>query len=149
MLYHNVSTRIREFSLGWMWCNLNSIKHFIKVEYFLYVILQKLIKGDFYSRQFSNCSFDNCWQFFDNFDNCFYHFDNWKDNPGDLWHLRHWLQFWQLRTWIHDNLCYLTIKSDTGQYSQFLRCLLLIYLLTWKLNSRQKLFLLKIGMQRS
>ena len=34
-----------------------------------------------------------------------------------------WLQFWQLRTWIHDNLCYLTIKSDTGHYSQYLRCL--------------------------
>ena len=27
-----------------------------------------------------------------------------------------------LRTWFHDNLCYLTIKSDTGQHSQFLRC---------------------------
>ena len=40
--------------------------------------------------------FDN----FDNSDNCFCHFDNWKDNPEDLWHLRHWLQFWQLRTWI-------------------------------------------------
>ena len=40
----------------------------------------------------------------------------------DLWHLRHWLQFWRLRTWIHDNLCYLTIKSDIGQHSQFLRC---------------------------
>ena len=25
----------------------------------------------------------------------------------------------QLRTWIHDNLCYLTIKSDTGQHLQF------------------------------
>ena len=47
---------------------------------------------------------------------------NGKDNPSDLWHLGHWLQFWQLRTWIHDNLCYLTIKSDTGQHSQFLRC---------------------------
>ena len=45
-----------------------------------------------------------------------------QDNPADLWHLRHWLQFWQLRTWIHDNLCYLTIKSDGGQHSQFLRC---------------------------
>ena len=31
-----------------------------------------------------------------------------------MWQLRHWLQFLQLRTWIHDNLCYLTIKSDTG-----------------------------------
>ena len=59
---------------------------------------------------------------FHNSDNCFCHFDNWKDNPGDLWHLRHWLQFWQLRTWIHDNLCYLTINCDTGQHSQFLRC---------------------------
>ena len=47
---------------------------------------------------------------------------NDKDNPRDLWHLRHWLQFRQLRTWIHDNLCYLTIKSDTGQSPQFLRC---------------------------
>ena len=37
-------------------------------------------------------------------------------------HLRHWLHIWQSRTWIHDNLCYLTIKSDTGQHSQFLRC---------------------------
>ena len=27
-----------------------------------------------------------------------------------------------MRNWIHDNLCYLTIKSDTGQHSQFLRC---------------------------
>ena len=36
--------------------------------------------------------------------------------------LRHWLQFWQLRTWIQDNLCYLTINCDTGQHSQFLRC---------------------------
>ena len=36
--------------------------------------------------------------------------------------MRHWLQFWQLRTWIHDNLCYLTINCDTGQHSQFLRC---------------------------
>ena len=58
---------------------------------------------------------------FHNSDNCFCHFDNWKDNPGDLWHLRHWLQFWQLRTRIHDNLCYPTINCGTGQHSQFLR----------------------------
>ena len=45
-----------------------------------------------------------------------------KSNPRDLWHLRHWLQFWQLRTWIHDNLCVLTINCDTGQHLQFLRC---------------------------
>ena len=45
-----------------------------------------------------------------------------KSDPSDLWHLRHWLHFWQLRTWFLDNLCYLTIKSDTGQHSQFLRC---------------------------
>ena len=44
------------------------------------------------------------------------------NNPRDLWQLRHWLQFLQLRTWTHDNLYYLTIKSDSGQYSQFLRC---------------------------
>ena len=41
----------------------------------------------------------------------------------DLWYLRHWLQYWQLRTCFHDNLCYLTINCDTGQHSQFLRCL--------------------------
>ena len=40
-----------------------------------------------------------------------------------MWHLRHWLQYRQLRTWIHDNHCYLTIYCDTGQHSQFLRCL--------------------------
>ena len=46
-----------------------------------------------------------------------------KSNPRDLWHLRHiWVQFWQLRTWICDNLCFLTINCDTGQHSQFLRC---------------------------
>ena len=39
--------------------------------------------------------------------------DNDRENPRDLWQLRHWLQFWQLRTWIHDNLCYLTIKRVT------------------------------------
>ena len=45
-----------------------------------------------------------------------------KCNLTDLWHLRHRLQFWKLRTLIHDNLCDLTIQSDTGQHSQFLRC---------------------------
>ena len=35
--------------------------------------------------------------------------------------LRQWLQYWQLRTWINDNLCYLTFNCDTGQHSQFLR----------------------------
>ena len=50
------------------------------------------------------------------------HKDNDNNNPRDLWHLRHWLHFLQLRTWIHDNLYYLTIKRDTGQHSQFLRC---------------------------
>ena len=29
-----------------------------------------------------------------------------------------------MRTWYHDICCYLTIKSDTGQHSQFLRCLI-------------------------
>ena len=34
------------------------------------------------------------WQYLTNVDNsdiCFYHSDNWKDNPGDLWHFRHWI----------------------------------------------------------
>ena len=55
---------------------------------------------------------------------------NRKDNPGDVWHLRLWLQFWQLRTWIHDNICYLTINCDTGQHSQFLRCLMSVSVLS-------------------
>ena len=53
----------------------------------------------------------------DNFD-IFYFFDN-LDNFEEK-HYR--LRFWQLRTWIHDNLCDLTIRSDIGQHSQFLRC---------------------------
>ena len=46
------------------------------------------------------------------------------------WHDMTWhdMEVWnccyfrQLRTWVHDNHCYLGIKSDTGQHSQFLRC---------------------------
>ena len=34
----------------------------------------------------------------------FDHLDNCKDNPGVLWHLIRWLEFWQLRTWIHATL---------------------------------------------
>jgi len=73
--------------------------------------------------------FDNFGQFwifliiFDNWDNWDNFWQFWKDSPWDLWHLRHWLQFWQLRTWIHDNIWYLTINCDTGQHSQFLWCL--------------------------
>ena len=44
-----------------------------------------------------------------------------KDNPTDIWD--NGGKFWQLRTSIHDNFCYPTIKSDTGQQSQFLQCL--------------------------
>ena len=45
--------------------------------------------------------------------------------------LRHWLQSWQLRTWIHDNHCDLTMKSDTGQHLQFLWCLKSFYYYIW------------------
>ena len=45
-----------------------------------------------------------------------------KKNELPTTYLRHWLQYWQLRTWINDNLCYLTINCDTGQNSQFLQC---------------------------
>ena len=30
-----------------------------------------------------------------------------------LWHLRHWLQYWQLRTWIYDNLWHLIVTLDS------------------------------------
>ena len=79
-------------------------------------------------------NFDNFYFYFTIFDNfsqlttiftiqtiAFAIFDNWKDNPGDLWNLRRW-QFSQLRTWIHNNLCYLTINCDTGQHSQWKKC---------------------------
>ena len=47
--------------------------------------------------------------------------DNEKDDTRDFErNLKHWLRLWQLKTWIHDSLCYLTIKRDTGQHSQFL-----------------------------
>ena len=50
-------------------------------------------------------NFDHFWYFLiilttETIKTIFDNFDNWKDSPGDLWHLRHWLQFWQLRTWI-------------------------------------------------
>ena len=50
-------------------------------------------------------------QFFTIFDN-FDHIN--KDNPSDLWYLRHTLQFGQFRSWMHDNLCYLTIKGEAA-----------------------------------
>ena len=40
----------------------------------------------------------------------------WHDHCN--WLVGHWLQFWQLRTWIHDNLCDLTIKS--GHWTAFI-----------------------------
>ena len=60
----------------------------------------------------------------------------WQRKPKK--HLRHWLQFWQLKTWIHDNLCNLTINYDNKQHSQFLRCLALTSLT--KLNAEQLMF---------
>ena len=43
-----------------------------------------------------------------------------KSNPRYLWHLWKCWHFWQLRTSTHYNHTDLTIKSDTGQDSQFL-----------------------------
>ena len=53
-----------------------------------------------------------------------YHDDN-KDNDAvnELWHLRHWLQFFQLKNLIDINLRGLRIESDSGQHFQFLQCL--------------------------
>jgi len=39
---------------------------------------------------------------FHNFFDNFHHIDNCKYNPEDLWYLRHWWQFWQIGTWIHE-----------------------------------------------
>ena len=48
--------------------------------------------------------------FWDNF-NSFYSFDDFDnldnfDNTSDMRNLRHSLQFWQLKNWIHYNLCW-------------------------------------------
>ena len=50
------------------------------------------------------------------------HSENTTTNTYEIevWNCCH---FRQLRTWVHDNHCYLGIKSDTGQPSQSLRCL--------------------------
>ena len=42
-------------------------------------------------------------------------------NVWNCWHFR------QLRTWIDDSHCDLTIKNDTGQHSQSLQCLVCTY----------------------
>ena len=54
------------------------------------------------------------------------HSENTTTNTYEIevWNCCH---FRQLRTWVHDNHCYLGIKSDTGQHSQFLRCLCKIH----------------------
>ena len=107
-------------------------------------------------------NFSQFWQYFYNI----YNFDNlcqfvtildlWqfltvldKDNPRGLWHLRHWLQFWQLRTWNHDNLCYLTINCDTGQHSQFLRCFIKHVLLAGRLTRIQPFMWKKVKITSS
>ena len=55
---------------------------------FLWQFFMTTFYGNFYDNFYENFS----WQFFMTI------FD-------DLWYLRHWLQYWQLRTWFHDNLC--------------------------------------------
>ena len=67
----------------------------------------------------------------------------WPDqkNFAMLWHLRHWLQYRQLRTWIHDNLCYLTINCDTGQHLQFLRCFKCFYCMALNTHFQTKFLL--------
>ena len=45
-----------------------------------------------------------------------------QSDPRELWPLT--FDQSDEETWIHDNLCYLTINCDTGQHSQFLRCFL-------------------------
>ena len=76
---------------------------------------------EFFENFYNNMdNFEIFWQlwFFIFFLTIFDHFDNCKDFPGDLWHLKHWLQFWHWRSWIHDNNCYLTFnKNDSGQHS--------------------------------
>ena len=46
--------------------------------------------------------------------------NNAKDNPRDSWPL--WKLITILSTWVHDNHCDLTTKSEIGQHSQFMGC---------------------------
>ena len=74
---------------------------------------------------------------FDNFQQFWIFWQFWQflkilDNFGQFWQLVR--QSWRLDIWdtdynsdnwkpeYHDNLCYMTIKSDTGQHLQFLQC---------------------------
>ena len=49
-------------------------------------------------------------------------FDNWKDSPGDLT-LETLITILTIENLNSDNHSYLAINCDTGQHSQFLRCL--------------------------
>ena len=82
--------------LGQIWENLTNFNKYAKFGHFLQICK---------SWQFwLTLKIENFWWFLTTeIIETIGHFDNWKDNPGDLWHLRHWLKFWQLRTWIHDN----------------------------------------------
>ena len=76
---------------------LDNLWHFLQ----LFTILKKLtILAIFYN--FDNVDiFDKLWPLW-------HWLQFWQlrtrihDNPWDLWPLGHWLQFWQLRTWIHE-----------------------------------------------
>merc|ERR1711888_535425 len=50
-------------------------------------------------------------------------FDNWKDSPGDLT-FETLITILTIENLNSVNHSYLTINCDTGQHSQFLRCLL-------------------------
>ena len=49
-------------------------------------------------------------------------FDNWKDSPGGLT-FETLITILTIENLNSDNRSYLTINCDTGQHSQFLRCL--------------------------
>ena len=70
------------------------------------------------------------WDFLTIFFPIFWQIFNYFGNFWQFWSffiistmMKQWLNFLQFRTWIDENLYYLTIKSDSGQHSQFLRCL--------------------------
>ena len=64
----------------------------------------------------SRLSLTSCWKL----TCCFSNLCNLVIGPRYTW-AEIYGSGWQLRTRIHDNLCDLAIKSDTGQHSQFLR----------------------------
>ena len=123
-------------------------KFFMKIFYdnFLWQLLMTIFDDNFWWQflmtffdqnvwwQFLMTIFDNFWQFrqFWQFLIIFYNWDNWDNFEKTVLEtcdIETLIAFLTIENLNSDNYSYLTINWDTGQHSQFLRCLLQ---LLWK-----------------